>query len=87
MTLLGIRYILRNSKRTIPASRLIRIDSKSKYLTKPQAMKIAVEGCCHGELDAIYASLSRLEREHSQKVDLLLIGGDFQVQRLMSPLT
>ena len=42
-------------------------------------MKIAVEGCCHGELDAIYASLQRLESDKSQKVDLLLIGGDFQV--------
>jgi lariat debranching enzyme len=42
-------------------------------------MKIAVEGCCHGELDAIYASLTRLQREKSQQVDLLLIGGDFQV--------
>lgn len=41
-------------------------------------MKIAVEGCCHGELDAIYASVRRLENEHSTKIDLLLIGGDFQ---------
>jgi hypothetical protein len=44
-----------------------------------QKMKIAVEGCCHGELDAIYASIKRLETEKSQKIDLLLIGGDFQV--------
>ena len=47
-------------------------------LSKPSKMKIAVEGCCHGELDAIYASLERLERERDQKVELLLIGGDFQ---------
>ena len=46
---------------------------------RASTMKIAVEGCCHGELDAIYASLQRLERDKSQKVDLLLIGGDFQV--------
>jgi hypothetical protein len=51
-------------------------------------MKIAVEGCCHGELDAIYASLQRLERDKSTKVDLLLIGGDFQVPHLsLSKLT
>jgi hypothetical protein len=42
-------------------------------------MKIAVEGCCHGELDAIYASLQRIQHEKGIKVDLLLIGGDFQV--------
>ena len=41
-------------------------------------MKVAVEGCCHGELDAIYASLARLEHDKSEKVDLLLVGGDFQ---------
>ena len=54
---------------------------KSRHLKKRTSgtMKIAVEGCCHGELDAIYASLQRLEREKGQKVDLLLIGGDFQV--------
>jgi predicted phosphodiesterase len=45
-------------------------------------MKIAVEGCCHGELDAIYASIKRLETEKSQKIDLLLIGGDFQVSHI-----
>jgi len=42
-------------------------------------MRIAVEGCCHGELDAIYASLNRIQQERKIKVDLLLIGGDFQV--------
>jgi len=42
-------------------------------------MRIAVEGCCHGELDAIYASLTRIQEERKIQVDLLLIGGDFQV--------
>jgi hypothetical protein len=42
-------------------------------------MKVAVEGCCHGELDAIYASLRRIQQEKGVTVDLLLIGGDFQV--------
>jgi lariat debranching enzyme len=37
-------------------------------------MRIAVEGCCHGELDKIYAAI--LER--APGVDLLLICGDFQ---------
>jgi len=52
--------------------------NRSRRSRKP-TMKIAVEGCCHGELDAIYASLTRLQQEKAQKVDLLLIGGDFQV--------
>ncbi|KAG0093367.1 lariat debranching enzyme [Podila epicladia] len=41
-------------------------------------MRIAVEGCCHGELDAIYQSIKNREQAHGYKVDLLLICGDFQ---------
>ncbi|CED82393.1 RNA lariat debranching enzyme [Phaffia rhodozyma] len=44
-------------------------------------MHIAIEGCCHGELDAIYASIHKAEREKGIKVDLLLICGDFQALR------
>ncbi|KAN0061546.1 lariat debranching enzyme [Thecaphora frezii] len=44
-------------------------------------MKVAVEGCSHGELDAIYASLLRAEREQGFAVDLLLLCGDFQAIR------
>ena len=42
-------------------------------------MKIAVEGCCHGELDKIYDTLAYIESQDGVKVDLLLICGDFQV--------
>ena len=42
---------------------------------------IAVEGCCHGELDNIYASIERTAATHGTKVDLLLICGDFQACR------
>jgi len=44
-------------------------------------MLIAVEGCCHGELDNIYASLALAEQRNGVKVDLLLICGDFQAVR------
>lgn len=44
-------------------------------------MKIAVEGCCHGELDKIYETLEHLEKKESVKVDLLLCCGDFQAVR------
>lgn len=42
---------------------------------------IAVQGCCHGELDAIYDRLKGYEEESGQKVDLLLCCGDFQSLR------
>ncbi|TFK61886.1 DBR1-domain-containing protein [Pluteus cervinus] len=41
-------------------------------------MKVAVEGCCHGELDAIYQHITFLERKNRCKVDLLLMCGDFE---------
>ncbi|KAF9551565.1 DBR1-domain-containing protein [Agrocybe pediades] len=44
-------------------------------------MKIAVEGCCHGELDAIYSQIEQLERRNNYTVDALLICGDFQAVR------
>ncbi|GFR63347.1 lariat debranching enzyme [Elysia marginata] len=44
-------------------------------------MRIAVEGCCHGELDKIYDTVTELERQKGFKIDLLLICGDFQAVR------
>ncbi|KZT66668.1 DBR1-domain-containing protein [Daedalea quercina L-15889] len=44
-------------------------------------MKIAVEGCCHGELDSIYSEIRNLEQRNNYKLDALLICGDFQAIR------
>ncbi|KAJ9464143.1 Lariat debranching enzyme [Diplonema papillatum] len=44
-------------------------------------MLIAVEGCCHGDLDVIYESLRAAENTYGAKVELLLICGDFQATR------
>ena len=41
-------------------------------------MTIAIEGCCHGELDAIYERLQAYEAEKNRKIDLLICCGDFQ---------
>ncbi|KAG0242117.1 lariat debranching enzyme [Mortierella sp. GBA43] len=41
-----------------------------------QATSSSVQGCCHGELDAIYNAIE--ERQGEDKIDLLLICGDFQ---------
>jgi lariat debranching enzyme len=43
--------------------------------------KIAIEGCCHGELDKIYNAVREEEARYGQKVDLVLICGDFQVKQ------
>ncbi|KAK6938036.1 Lariat debranching enzyme, C-terminal [Dillenia turbinata] len=44
-------------------------------------MKIAVEGCMHGELDNVYATLLQFEKSHDTKIDLLICCGDFQAVR------
>ncbi|ORY97279.1 lariat debranching enzyme, C-terminal domain-domain-containing protein [Syncephalastrum racemosum] len=44
-------------------------------------MKIAIQGCCHGSLDNIYADIQAEESRSKIKVDLLLICGDFQAIR------
>lgn len=41
-------------------------------------MKIAVEGCAHGELDNIYDTIKLLEENEKIEVDLLICCGDFQ---------
>ncbi|KAG1670357.1 hypothetical protein FOA52_000117 [Chlamydomonas sp. UWO 241] len=47
---------------------------------------IAIEGCCHGELDDIYATLQHLEHKEGKKIDLLISCGDFQAVRNMDDL-
>lgn len=44
-------------------------------------MKIAIEGCAHGDLDNIYATLQHLEQSENIKIDLLICCGDFQAVR------
>lgn len=44
-------------------------------------MKIAVEGCAHGELEKIYDTIAYLEQKEGVKVDLLICCGDFQSTR------
>lgn len=47
-------------------------------------MRIAIEGCAHGELEKIYATIAALEAasgDPGDKVDLLLCCGDFQATR------
>lgn len=44
-------------------------------------MRIAIEGCCHGQLDDIYGSIRLIEQRENCKIDLVLICGDFQSLR------
>ncbi|EKD12216.1 uncharacterized protein L3040_000315 [Drepanopeziza brunnea f. sp. 'multigermtubi'] len=57
-------------------------------LGEAQGLRIAVEGCGHGTLDAIYAAVGKAcEVRGWDGVDLLIIGGDFQSVRNASDLT
>ena len=44
-------------------------------------MKVAVQGCLHGDLDEIYASVAHLEQHENVRVDLVISCGDFQAIR------
>ncbi|KAK2195553.1 bifunctional Metallo-dependent phosphatase-like/Lariat debranching enzyme [Babesia duncani] len=44
-------------------------------------MIVAIQGCCHGELDKIYEAIKADEVTKKRKVDLLLCCGDFQAIR------
>lgn len=49
-------------------------------LIEQQGLRVAVEGCGHGVLHGIYASVDKAcELKGWPDVDLLIIGGDFQV--------
>ncbi|KAL6891623.1 DBR1 domain-containing protein [Trichoderma longibrachiatum] len=53
-----------------------------------QGVRIAVEGCGHAKLNAIYASVEQSAKERGwDGVDLLIIGGDFQAVRNAADLT
>uniref|UniRef100_A0A1B0C9U2 Lariat debranching enzyme C-terminal domain-containing protein n=1 Tax=Lutzomyia longipalpis TaxID=7200 RepID=A0A1B0C9U2_LUTLO len=49
-------------------------------------MRIAVEGCAHGELEKIYDTVGLIEKEQGIKVDLLICCGDFQSTRNLEDL-
>jgi len=49
-------------------------------------MKIAVEGCAHGELERIYDTIEGIEKVGGTKIDLLLCCGDFQSTRNLEDL-
>ena len=52
-------------------------------------MRIAIEGCTHGELEKTYETIAAAEREAGgvgNKIDLLLCCGDFQATRNLADL-
>ncbi|BET03163.1 Lariat debranching enzyme [Nesidiocoris tenuis] len=49
-------------------------------------MRIAVEGCAHGELEKIYDTIEALASMSSSKIDLLICCGDFQATRNLEDL-
>ena len=54
----------------------------SLQLTEQSGVRLAVEGCGHGTLHAIYASVAEAcTRKGWPGVDLLIVGGDFQAVR------
>lgn len=72
---------------TIFTARITRIDLTGRVYTQEfnhpsmPLVHIAVEGCCHGELDAIYSTIEYIQTEKSTPIELLLVCGDFECIR------
>ncbi|KAI6649743.1 Lariat debranching enzyme [Oopsacas minuta] len=50
------------------------------------SLTIAIEGCCHGELDNIYSTIDYIQKENNIEIDLLLCCGDFEAVRCPADL-
>jgi len=50
---------------------------------KLKFIKVAIVGCCHGTMSSLYASIKKTERTYNVKVDLVIICGDFQVNKFL----
>lgn len=60
------------------------LDIEELGVPSENSVTIAIEGCCHGELDGIYGRLARHEQKSGRAIDLLLCCGDFQSVRNMA---
>ncbi|KAI1260744.1 lariat debranching enzyme, C-terminal domain-containing protein [Xylariaceae sp. FL1019] len=60
----------------------------AETIFETEGVRVAVEGCGHGTLDAIYASVTRASKARGwDGVDLLIIGGDFEAVRNAADLS
>uniref|UniRef100_A0A7E4URE7 DBR1 domain-containing protein n=1 Tax=Panagrellus redivivus TaxID=6233 RepID=A0A7E4URE7_PANRE len=66
-----------------PSSKKTRIETKTIPTTKhsQRQLHLAVAGCSHGEMDYIYSTLAKMERNRGYKFDLLICCGDYQALR------
>ena len=77
---------IRSASQSISLHRNRRPDKTKKLSNKMSKVTIAIEGCCHGELDNIYSTLMHLQQVEGKKIDLLICCGDFQAVRNMDDL-
>ncbi|KAK6345923.1 hypothetical protein TWF730_010263 [Orbilia blumenaviensis] len=57
------------------------IEPPNPEMVVKNGLRVAIQGCGHGMLDQIYATIEQACRIHSYNVDLLIICGDFQAVR------
>ncbi|KAG1671899.1 hypothetical protein FOA52_003466 [Chlamydomonas sp. UWO 241] len=80
LTQRGVTAAAAAAARKTPTTSSTSNDS-AEYTGETRNLTIAVEGCAHGELDAIYAALAKEERATGRRADLLICCGDFQAVR------
>ncbi|ESZ96721.1 hypothetical protein SBOR_2865 [Sclerotinia borealis F-4128] len=79
---------IRNLSSKNPSEKRNESPNMAATIQEVNGLRIAVEGCGHGTLNAIYASIEKAcEARGWDGVDLLIIGGDFQAVRNANDLT
>ena len=51
------------------------------FKKSPTSLTIAVQGCCHGDLNRIYKTVAEMEKKENTKASALICCGDFQSLR------
>lgn len=70
------------------SARFMAMEERNPSSIEVGGVRVALEGCGHGTLDAIYASVQTAAKARKwDGVDLLIIGGDFQAVRNAEDLT
>jgi hypothetical protein len=79
-------YHSNTNSRSWGAGRVIHEELPATSAVSGGVLHIAVQGCCHGQLDQIYKTIAEEELQTGVKVDLLLCCGDFQSVRNVADL-
>ncbi len=60
---------------------ILTVEETGFYYSSKANVRIAIQGCCHGNIERIYDVLEERQRHDGKQIDLLICCGDFQALR------